>query len=316
MISLKKLLTEDKKVKIYVQKGKKPPKGKQLKKGPRGGQYFVGSPGEKQAYDTGKSKSPTKKSVNIFDKPSKKPEWQNPKFVSWAKSQGLDPAHGDNLKRWKGTEDYRQSRPDSNYANLAKKPKKDKTFNVDGNKIKKSELLQIAGNDFESFTKLSKTRYGLNFVGKLKSGKYDSRDSNLVSGFISDNDVENFVKRKKQTKKKDNYGQRIGREISAKDREEQDRNWDPTQSYDYKIETSLDNLDIENWSKESDDEYFVKGEFDKGIKIFRNPDEDKWYIATEDSEGNLDDEQELPEEDNHISDLIDDYNFKINHTRE
>ena len=201
MISLKKLLAEDKKVKIYVQKGKKPPKGKQLKKGPRGGQYFVGSPGEKQAYDTGKSKSPTKKSVNIFDKPSKKPEWQNPKFVSWAKSQGLDPAHGDNLKRWKGTEDYRQSRPDSNYANLAKKPKKDKTFNVDGNKIKKSELLQIAGNDFESFTKLSKTRYGLNFVGKLKSGKYDPRDSNLVSGFISDNDVENFVKRKKQTKK-------------------------------------------------------------------------------------------------------------------
>jgi len=148
MISLKKLLAEDKKVKIYVQKGKKPPKGKQLKKGPRGGQYFVGSPGEKQAYDKGKSKSPTKKSVNIFDK-----------------------------------------------------PKKDKTFNVDGHKIKKSELLQIAGSDFESFTKLSKTRYGLNFVGKLKSGKYDSRDSNLVSGFISDNDVANFVKRKKQTKK-------------------------------------------------------------------------------------------------------------------
>jgi len=85
---------------VYLKKGEKPPKGAKAIKGKRGGQY----------YETGKGKS------------SKKPEWQNPKFVSWAKGQGLDPAHGDNLKRWKDTENYRQSRPDSNYANLAKKP--------------------------------------------------------------------------------------------------------------------------------------------------------------------------------------------------
>jgi len=79
MISLKKLLTEDKKIKIYVQKGKKPPKGKQLKKGPRGGQYFVGSPSEKQEYEGGKSTAPVKKSkVNIFDKPKKKPVSKDP----------------------------------------------------------------------------------------------------------------------------------------------------------------------------------------------------------------------------------------------
>jgi len=77
MISLKQLLTEDKKVKIYVQKGKKPPKGKSLKKGPRGGSYFVGSPKEKQTYEKGGSKKPASKpaskpKVNIFDKPTKK----------------------------------------------------------------------------------------------------------------------------------------------------------------------------------------------------------------------------------------------------
>ena len=76
MISLTQLLTEDKKVKIYVQKGKKPPKGKSLKKGPRGGQYFVGSPSEKKSYEGGKtskaSKPVAKPKVNIFDKPKKK----------------------------------------------------------------------------------------------------------------------------------------------------------------------------------------------------------------------------------------------------
>jgi hypothetical protein len=73
MISLKKLLTEDKNVKIYVQKGKKPPKGKTLKKGPRGGQYFVGTPGEKQSYEGGKTaKTVAKPKVNIFNKPKQK----------------------------------------------------------------------------------------------------------------------------------------------------------------------------------------------------------------------------------------------------
>jgi len=74
---IREVLTEDKKVKIYVQKGKKPPKGKSLKTGPRGGQYFVGSPDEKQTYEKGgtttsTSKPASKPKVNIFDKPTKK----------------------------------------------------------------------------------------------------------------------------------------------------------------------------------------------------------------------------------------------------
>ena len=74
---IREVLAEDKKVKIYVQKGKKPPKGKSLKKGPRGGSYFVGSPGEKQTYEKGgaspsASKPASKPKVNIFDKPTKK----------------------------------------------------------------------------------------------------------------------------------------------------------------------------------------------------------------------------------------------------
>jgi len=72
---IREVLTEDKKVKIYVQKGKKPPKGKSLKTGPRGGQYFVGSPDEKQTYEKGgtttsTSKPASKPKVNIFDKPT------------------------------------------------------------------------------------------------------------------------------------------------------------------------------------------------------------------------------------------------------
>jgi len=56
-LRLRDLLTEDKNIKIYVQKGKKPPKGKTLKKGPRGGQYFVGTPGEKDQYEKGSTGS-------------------------------------------------------------------------------------------------------------------------------------------------------------------------------------------------------------------------------------------------------------------
>jgi len=43
MISLKQLLIEDD-VKIYLKKGEKPPKGKTLKKGNRGGAYYLMSP--------------------------------------------------------------------------------------------------------------------------------------------------------------------------------------------------------------------------------------------------------------------------------
>ena len=73
MISLKELLIEDNNVKIYVQKGKKPPKGKTLKKGPRGGQYFIGSPSEKQTYEKGGNKKPAAKpEINIFNQSREK----------------------------------------------------------------------------------------------------------------------------------------------------------------------------------------------------------------------------------------------------
>ena len=67
-ISLKKLLTEAKEVKIYLNKGDKPPKGKKAVKGPKGGTYFMGTPQEKKAKDSGK-KPASKPKVNIFDKP-------------------------------------------------------------------------------------------------------------------------------------------------------------------------------------------------------------------------------------------------------
>jgi len=69
-ISLKQLLTEAKEVKIYLNKGEKPPKGKKAVKGPKGGMYFMGSPEEKKAKDTKKPASKPK--VNIFDKPKAK----------------------------------------------------------------------------------------------------------------------------------------------------------------------------------------------------------------------------------------------------
>jgi len=65
-------LQEANDVKIYVQKGEKPPKGKTLKKGVRGGQYFVGSPKDKKDIEKKRKTAPKTKS-NIFDKPTKKP---------------------------------------------------------------------------------------------------------------------------------------------------------------------------------------------------------------------------------------------------
>jgi len=57
MISLKELLLE-KDQKIYLKKGEKPPKGKKIEKGPRGGQYFTGSASEKKAHE--KDETPKK----------------------------------------------------------------------------------------------------------------------------------------------------------------------------------------------------------------------------------------------------------------
>jgi hypothetical protein len=59
MISLKQLLIEAE-TKIYLKKGEKPPKGKKIEKGPRGGQYFTGSAAEKKAHEKGDTKPAAK----------------------------------------------------------------------------------------------------------------------------------------------------------------------------------------------------------------------------------------------------------------
>jgi len=63
MINLIELLNEDKKIKIYLEPGQKAPKGKKLLKGPKGGNYYMGTPAEKKKAE----KKPTKKKVNIFE---------------------------------------------------------------------------------------------------------------------------------------------------------------------------------------------------------------------------------------------------------
>jgi len=118
-ISMRELLTEDSgpKLKVYLKQGEKPPKGKKVVKGERGGTYYMGTPAEKRASE--KKKPAAKPKVNIFDKPkakaapkkpvSKKPEHENPKYKSWAKSQGLDSANRDTLDQWKATQDSKPS---------------------------------------------------------------------------------------------------------------------------------------------------------------------------------------------------------------
>lgn len=67
MISFKKLIVEAKEVKVYLQPGQKPPKGKKVVKGPKGGSYFMGSPADKKATE----KKPASKKSNVFDEPKK-----------------------------------------------------------------------------------------------------------------------------------------------------------------------------------------------------------------------------------------------------
>jgi len=63
MISIKKIISEAKEVKVYLQPGQKPPKGKKVVKGPKGGSYFMGSPEDKKTADSkpaGKTKDDKK----------------------------------------------------------------------------------------------------------------------------------------------------------------------------------------------------------------------------------------------------------------
>jgi hypothetical protein len=48
MPSLKSLILEAKQVRIYLDLGEKPPKGKKVQKGPKGGLYYMDSPGWKK----------------------------------------------------------------------------------------------------------------------------------------------------------------------------------------------------------------------------------------------------------------------------
>jgi len=68
--------------------------------------------------------------------------------------------------------------------------------------------------------------------------------------------------------------------------------------------------ELDGWSKEGSG-YFIKGEFDKGVKIFAHG--SNWYIATEDSDGYIDDKKQLPDDKKKIKELIDDYYFDVQH---
>jgi len=70
-INLIDLLTEAKEVKIYLEPGQKPPKGKKVQKGPRGGEYFLGTSGEKAMhkavtkYDSDRAAAKDKPNVKL-----------------------------------------------------------------------------------------------------------------------------------------------------------------------------------------------------------------------------------------------------------
>jgi len=70
----------------------------------------------------------------------------------------------------------------------------------------------------------------------------------------------------------------------------------------------IKNDELEGWSKDGQG-YFIKGEFDKGINIYNR--NNKWYIALEDEEGDIKDEKVLPDDENKLKELIDDYLFDI-----
>jgi len=113
-----------------------------------------------------------------------KPLSQNNKYRSWAKSQGLDPDHSDSLNQYKGTEDHRLSKPNSNTANLANKPSRNKgdkvylntgekppkgkkiekgprggAFYTEGNTMKKTDLKELIKEEFKAYLNESNDGY-------------------------------------------------------------------------------------------------------------------------------------------------------------
>jgi len=70
--------------------------------------------------------------------------------------------------------------------------------------------------------------------------------------------------------------------------------------------------ELEGWSKPRNNGYFIKGEFDKGITIYKN-DNHYWYIGIDDDKGRTSKLKNLPDTFNKIKEIIDDYYFDINH---
>lgn len=64
-------------VKVYLEPGQKPPKGVKVEKGPKGGQYFMGTPSQKKAHEKPGAAPEKKPNVNIFNEPKTIKRGQN-----------------------------------------------------------------------------------------------------------------------------------------------------------------------------------------------------------------------------------------------
>lgn len=174
-ISLKRLLNETKEVKIYLNKGEKPPKGKKAIKGPKGGMYFMGSPEEKKAKENGK-KPADKPKVNIFDKPKTETE---PKKVAKPKATvNTFPTEVGYEKQLKNT--------DPEYIKAAKKYAEDRLVThkrapEDFSKIDDKKLERILKNNGERIKRHNMSLHRLDKLPKNNVGKW----VNMIDNFES-----------------------------------------------------------------------------------------------------------------------------------
>lgn len=103
IIKLRKIIREnilnilkEEDVKIYLKPGEKPPKGKKVHKGPKGGIYFIGTNAEKQSRDGGKKDTTKKKPRSIFNiSKSEKKAWED----FWNKHVAKSPESEDKPKK-------------------------------------------------------------------------------------------------------------------------------------------------------------------------------------------------------------------------
>lgn len=102
---IREILTE-KDVKIYLQKGQTPPKGKKIQKGPKGGQYFMGSPEEKET-----SNGPKRAIKKNFkpEKPDSKPDKKPGAGFKGKKVDGEPDGWYTNIKNWIKKNSHKQN---------------------------------------------------------------------------------------------------------------------------------------------------------------------------------------------------------------